>query len=219
MDTMNRLNLNPDKRKLRLLCLGAHSDDIEIGCGGTIFKWFTIYNKIEVTWVVLCATGLRIQEAKDSANAILAEAQRYNLIIQNFHDGYLPTQYDQIKDFFEELKISENPDIVFTHYLKDRHQDHRLISELTWQTFRNHLIFEYEIPKYEGDLGQPNLFVPLSENVARLKVDHLTHHFITQHSKRWYRSELFMGLMQLRGIECRSDSGFAEAFHVRKIIV
>jgi LmbE family N-acetylglucosaminyl deacetylase len=204
---------------LRLLAIGAHSDDIEIGCGGAILEWLSTYPHVEITWVVLCAPGARATEARDSANALLYEAKQVNLVLGDFRDGYLPAQFTDVKTRFEELKASEKPDFIFTHCLQDRHQDHRLVAELTWQTFRDHLIFEYEIPKYEGDLGQPNLFVPLSASVGEGKVEHLMGHFSSQRSKTWFRPETFLGLMRLRGIECRADSGYAEAFFVRKAVL
>jgi LmbE family N-acetylglucosaminyl deacetylase len=156
-------------------------------------------------------------EARDSANELLGKAKQRNLVLRNLQDGYLPAQFAQAKDLFEEFKASEKPDLILTHYLEDRHQDHRLIAELTWQTFRDHLILEYEIPKYEGDLGQPNLFVPLSHDIGRHKVDHLIKHFGSQRSKGWFRPETFFSLMQLRGMECRAESGFAEALQARKL--
>ncbi len=214
---MLKLSLGSPNQPLRLLCIGAHSDDIEIGCGGTILEWLSTYIHAEVTWVVLCAPGARTHEARDSANALLRKAKQRNLVLRDFQDGYLPAQFNQAKDLFEEFKASGKPDLILTHYLEDRHQDHRLIAELTWQTFRDHLILEYEIPKYEGDLAQPNLFVPLSNDMGRYKVDHLMQHFGSQRSKVWFRPETFFGLMQLRGMECRAESGFAEAFHARKL--
>lgn len=216
---MLKLGFGSPSQPLRLLCIGAHSDDIEIGCGGTILEWLSTYPHVEITWVVLCAPSARATEARDSANTLLREAKQVNLVLGDFRDGYLPAQFAEVKTRFDELKVGENPDVILTHYLQDRHQDHRLVAELTWQTFRDHLIFEYEIPKYEGDLGQPNLFVPLSASVGESKVRHLMGHFGSQRSKTWFRPETFLGLMRLRGIECRADSGYAEAFHVRKAVL
>lgn len=216
---MLKLSLGSPSQPLRLLCIGAHSDDIEIGCGGTILEWLSTYPCVEITWVVLCAPGARMTEARDSANALLREAKQVNLVLGDFRDGYLPSQFAEVKTWFEKLKVGDNPDVILTHYLQDRHQDHRLVAELTWQTFRNHLILEYEIPKYEGDLGQPNLFVPLSASVGEGKVGHLMCHFSSQRSKTWFRPETFLGLIRLRGVECRADSGYAEAFHIRKAVL
>lgn len=216
---MLELSLGRPNRPMRLLCIGAHSDDLEIGCGGTILKWLSIYASVEVTWVVICAPALRANEARDSANALLRKARRKTLVLCDFRDGHLPGQFTEAKDLFEQLKASEKPDVILTHRLEDRHQDHRLVAELTWQTFRDHLILEYEIPKYEGDLGQPNFFVPLPASVGKRKVEHLMRHFGSQRSKGWFRPETFLSVMQLRGIECRAPSGLAEAHHVRKAVL
>lgn len=216
---MLKLNLGSGKQPFRLLCIGAHSDDIEIGCSGTILEWLSIYANIEVTWVVFSASGLRISEARNSANALLKKANHINLAIHDFQDGYFPAQFAGIKARFEALKESEQPHVILTHYLQDRHQDHRLIAEFTWQTFRDHLILEYEIPKYEGDLGQPNLFAPLSATIGKQKVEHLMRYFGSQRSKVWFQPETFFGLMGIRGLECRAESGYAEAFHVRKAVI
>lgn len=214
---MIKLNLDFCGRPIKLMFIGAHSDDIEIGCGGTILQWLLTYKNVEVTWVVFSAAQERAIEAKNSANIFSHGAGQINLVLYEFDDGYFPSHFMNIKTRFEYLKSVENPDIVFTHYLYDRHQDHQLISELTWQTFRDHLIFEYEIPKYEGDLSQPNLFVQLTKDVARRKIDNLMHCFGSQRAKSWFKETTFSALMQLRAIECRADSGFAEAFYVRKM--
>jgi LmbE family N-acetylglucosaminyl deacetylase len=214
------LNLVPGVeagRPLRLLCIGAHSDDIEIGCGGTLLSWLDAPRPVHVTWVVLTASGERAKEARRSAKALLRRAASVDLLFAEFRDGFLPAQYPDVKAFFETVKAKALPDIVFTHRLEDRHQDHRLASELTWNTWRDHVIVEYEIVKYEGDLGQPNLFVPLTAAGARRKAAHLQRHFGSQRSKDWFSDETFMALARLRGIECRSRSGYAEAFHARKL--
>jgi LmbE family N-acetylglucosaminyl deacetylase len=204
---------------LRLLCLGAHSDDLEIGCAGALLQWIRRHESVEVTWVVLCAGGIRGAEADGSARALLRDAKRVDIVLADFPDGYLPADYGRVKAFFADLQGRVEPDVILTHRLEDRHQDHRLVSELTWQTWRDHLILEYEIPKYEGDLGQPSLFVPLERSVADRKVQHLLKHFGTQRSKSWFTPETFLGLMRLRGIECRASSGMAEAFNLRKATI
>ena len=214
---MLALNLGKPNERKHLLCLGAHSDDLEIGCGGMVMNWLATRARVDVTWVVFCAADQREVEARNSANALLRKADSRSLVLRDFRDGHLPAQFTQAKSLLEELKESAKPDIILTHRLEDRHQDHRLIAELTWQTFRDHLVLEYEIPKYEGDLGQPNLYVPLSASVARRKVDHLMRHFGSQRSKSWFRPETFLGLMHLRGIECRARSGLAEALYARKL--
>jgi LmbE family N-acetylglucosaminyl deacetylase len=204
---------------LQLLCVGAHSDDLEIGCSGTVLSWLASPLELHVTWVVLAATGERAREARRSAAALLRRAASAEIILGDFKDGFLPAQYQNVKMFFEELKIRPVPDVILTHRLEDRHQDHRLASELTWNTWRDHLILEYEIPKYEGDLGQPNVYVPLGAAAAKRKVAHLDRHFGSQRSKDWFASDNFLALARLRGLECRAPSGFAEGFHARKLLL
>lgn len=204
-------------RPLKLLCLGAHSDDLEIGCGGTVLSWLESSRPIDVTWVVLTAQGERARETRRSAAALLRRAASVDVVLGEFRDGFLPSQYEQVKAFMESVKLRCTPDIVLTHRLEDRHQDHRLISELTWNTWRNQLVLEYEILKYEGDLGQPNVFVPLRAVTARRKAEHLMRHFGTQRSKDWFNPENFLALARIRGLECRAPEGFAEAFHARKM--
>lgn len=216
---MVNLKLDLPKQRLKLLCIGAHSDDLEIGCGGTILKWLNAYARVDVTWVVVSAPGQRHTEARSSADEFLQGVASLKLVIRDFRDGYLPAYFSEVKELFEELKVENGPDIILTHRLEDRHQDHRLLGELTWQTFRNHLILEYEIPKYEGDLGQPNFFVPLSSDVCDRKVMHLMRHFGSQRSKGWFTEDTFTSLMRLRGLESKSSEKFAEAFYCRKLTV
>ena len=201
---------------LRVLCVGAHSDDIEIGCGGTLLTLLNAVPHLEVTWVVLSADEARSREARASAAAFLSGVAQANVIIKTFRESYFPFIGDEVKAYFEQLKAVE-PDLVFTHYRDDRHQDHRLVSDLTWNTFRDHLILEYEIPKYDGDLGSPNTFVALSESVVERKLELLMGHFQTQQSKPWYDRETFQALLRLRGIEAAAPSRFAEGFHARKV--
>jgi LmbE family N-acetylglucosaminyl deacetylase len=212
-----RLDIDPRDRPLRLLCIGAHCDDIEIGCGGTVLQWLAEYPQVEASWVVMSAPGDRAAEARRSAAAFLRRAARRNLVLHAFRDGYFPAQYAALKETFAALAASTSPDVVLTHSLEDRHQDHRLVAELAWQTFRSHLVLEFEIPKYDGDLGRPNLFVPLSASNANRKITHLLRHYPSQRSKDWYRAETFAASMHLRGIECRAPSGSAEAFLARKL--
>lgn len=207
----------PAAAPLRLLCIGAHSDDLEIGCGGTVLTWLAGGRPADVTWVVLTAEGDRAREAKRSARALLQRASRHDIVLGAFKDGFLPSQYEAVKDFFESIKARCSPDIVLTHRLEDRHQDHRLASELTWNTWRDHQILEYEIMKYEGDLGQPNVFVPLKASIAQRKATHLARHFASQRAKSWFDESNFEALARIRGLECRSPSGLAEAFHARKM--
>jgi len=203
----------------KILCLGAHSDDIEIGCGGTILRWLAEYPSAEVYWIVMGASGERRAEAVQSANLFLADARRKEIVIKEFRDGYFPYMGAEIKDFFEELKRKYAPDIVLTHYREDLHQDHRLVSELTWNTFRSQLILEYEIVKYDGDLGAPNFFVHLTESVAQRKIRTILECFQSQKTKSWFTEDVFSSILRLRGIECRAVSGFAEAFHARKLVL
>jgi len=208
------------KRPLVLLCLGAHSDDIEIGCGGTLLEWMDANRPLEVTWAVLSAADRRADEARRSAMRLLARAHRKNVFVHDLADGHFPARYAEVKDILESLKRSTpDPDIILTHRLEDRHQDHRTVAEATWQTWRDHLILEYEIPKYEGDLGRPNVYVPISARNCRRKVDHLMRYFGSQRSKGWFNAATFEGLMHLRAIECRARSGAAEAFHLRKCMI
>ena len=204
---------------LRLLAIGAHSDDIEIGCGGTILRLIEQGAVSEVCWVVLTGERTRAEEAAQSAEALLGDLPGRRVILKNFRDGYFPYDGADIKDFFEELKRDLSPDIVLTHQRHDLHQDHRVTCELTWNTFRDHLILEYEIPKYDGDTGAPNFFVPLAESLCRKKIDHLMTHFASQVPKRWFKEDLFSGLMRLRGMECNSPTSYAEAFYCRKAML
>ena len=215
---MLKLRFESINRPLRVLCLGAHSDDLEIGCGGTLLQWCRDRRPLEVTWVVLSATGARATEARRSAAALLGRRARLDIRLGSFADGRFPAQFEQLKDHFEGLKGDVAPDVIFTHTLSDRHQDHRVCAELTWQTWRDHLVLEYEIPKYEGDAGSMNLHVPLSRTVARRKVAHLLRHFGSQRSRAWFNDGTFLGLMQLRAVECRAPDGFAESFCARKLI-
>lgn len=210
---------HPAGSPLHILCLGAHSDDLEIGCAGTILQWLRRHARARVTWVVLSAAQERGREARRSAAALLRGAARRDVVLGGFADGRFPAEFRELKSFFERLKRSARPDLILTHRLEDRHQDHRVTAELTWQTWRDHLILEYEIPKYEGDLGQPNLYVPLTPAVAARKVRHLLRHFGTQRDRAWFRAQTFDGLMRLRGVECRAASGMAEGFHARKAIL
>jgi LmbE family N-acetylglucosaminyl deacetylase len=202
---------------LRLLVIGAHSDDIEIGCGGTIIKLIEQGGLAEVRWVVLTGGAERAAEAAASAEALLEGIPQKRVILKDFRDGYFPYDGGKIKGVFEELKADFSPDVILTHQRSDLHQDHRVTCELTWNTFRDHLILEYEIPKFDGDMGAPNLFVPLDGSVRRRKVDHLMTHFGSQRSKRWFDEELFSGLLRLRGMECGSPTSYAEAFYCRKV--
>lgn len=217
---MQRLRLGTSDRELRrVLCIGAHCDDVEIGCGGAVLKLIRENPDAEVDWVVVSSTDTRAREARVSAERFLAGARVGNVIIKQFRDGFFPYEGAAIKAFFEELKARPAPDLIFTHTLNDRHQDHRLTSEMTWNTFRNHLILEYEIPKYDGDLGAPNLFVALDKEDCEQKVKIILDSFTSERGKYWFTAETFQALARLRGIESRADSGYAEGFYARKIVV
>ena len=213
---MNALGLIRPGKPVRVLCLGAHSDDIEIGAGGALLQWIASGAELHVDWCVLSASGPRAGEAEASAGAFLAGAASSNLALESFRDGYFPYEGARLKDWFEGLRKRVDPDVILTHRRQDAHQDHREICKLTWNSFRNHLILEYEIPKWDGDLGQPNLFVPLDAPVMDRKVELLIHHFATQRSKDWFGPDTFGGLARLRGMECRAPSGHAEGFMLRK---
>jgi len=205
--------------KLTVLCLGAHSDDIEIGCGGTILRLLQAFTNCNVTWVVFSAEADRKKEAVASAKRFLNGAKARTIITKTFKTSFFPYRGEQIKAFFEQLKTSVSPDVIFSHYRHDRHQDHRLICELTWNTFRNHLILEYEIPKYDGDLGQPNVYVPLTHNIGKDKVELLMQGFATQRDKQWFTEDTFYGLLRMRGIESPTSTRYAEAFYGRKMVL
>jgi LmbE family N-acetylglucosaminyl deacetylase len=206
--------------RLSVLCLGAHSDDIEIGTGATLLSMMDRGIHLEVHWCVLSGgVGEREREAKASAADFLSQAASTQIEVMPFKDGFFPEQGDAIKSWFEMLKARTNPDLILTHYRDDAHQDHRQVCRLTWNTFRDHCILEYEIPKWDGDLGQPNLYMPVSAEVLRHKVQLLNMHFGSQHCKQWFDSEVFLGLARLRGMECRAPERYAEAFFARKLAV
>jgi LmbE family N-acetylglucosaminyl deacetylase len=202
---------------LKILCLGCHSDDIEIGCGGTVLRLAEQHPGCEFHWVVLSAVGVRNAEAQRAAE-LFAGRRLKGPLLKSFQDGFMPFVGAEVKSAFEELKTIA-PDLIFTHNRKDAHQDHRLIGELTWNTFRDHLILEYEIPKYDGDMGQPNVFVPLESQQYQSKVRYIMDTFQSQRAKHWFREETFFSLMRLRGIECNAPSGYAEAFYCRKVVL
>lgn len=215
---MKPLDLRPSGGSLSVLCVGAHADDVEIGAGATLLGWIRQPEvRVSVHWVVLSALGPRAHEARGSAEALLFGTNDSTIEICDFKDGCFPSQVSKLKDWFESLKGRVSPDVILTHTRDDAHQDHRETCQLTWNTFRNHLIFEYEIPKWDGDLGRPNLYVPAKREVMDRKVEHLHTHFPTQSDKDWFDRETFNGLARLRGMECRAEEGVAEAFHVRKL--
>jgi LmbE family N-acetylglucosaminyl deacetylase len=202
-----------------ILCLGAHSDDIEIGCGGAILRLTQMYPELSIDWVVLSATGARAAEAEASAADFLHHAGQAQIRLQSFQDGFFPYKGAEIKLFFERLKREINPDLIFTHCRHDLHQDHRVVTELTWNTFRDHLILEYEIPKYDGDLKSPNFFIHLDKAICQQKTDYLMQHFATQTNRYWFTPETFSSVMRLRGVESRAPEGYAEGFYCHKLVL
>jgi LmbE family N-acetylglucosaminyl deacetylase len=213
------LNLPEDPAApLKLLFLGAHSDDIEIGCGGTVLKLLASRSNVDVVWVVFSSSEQREREARTSASLFLGQAKQ-NVIVRKFRDGFFPYQGTEIKEFFEELKKKVNPDLIFTHYRDDRHQDHRTISDLTWNTWRQHLILEYEVPKYDGDLSSPNCFVPLDGNTCARKIKYICDVFQSEANKAWLTEDTFRAMLRLRGVECAAPDQYAEAFYSRKFVL
>jgi LmbE family N-acetylglucosaminyl deacetylase len=200
-----------------ILCLGAHADDLEIGCGGTLMEMLSRRQNINVHWIVFSASGCRAEEAAVSAERFLSLASQKQVVLRDYRDTFFPAAYESIKEYFEQIKRDVSPDLVFTHRREDMHQDHRVIAELAWCGFRDHVILEYEIPKYEGDLGAPNVFVPLKEKFCRQKIKTIIECFPSQHRKPWFSDDTYWALLRLRGIECNSPTRFAEAFHCRKL--
>lgn len=202
-----------------VLCLGAHADDIEIGCGGTLRKLIEQYPGLAVHWVVFSGDQARAIEARQSAEVFLSDVTDRSFRGYEFRDSFFPSQAEAIKEAFHTLASELSPDVIFTHRPDDAHQDHRVVSEMTGCTFRNHVVLEYEIPKYEGDLGQPNLLVQLSSAHVQRKVEHLMSAFPSQANKPWYTEDTFRAVMRLRGLECQSPSRYAEGFHARKLVM
>ncbi len=216
---MLKFDLTKKKDKpSKILCLGAHSDDIEIGCGGSILKLLEEEQNIEIHWIVFSSNEERENEARNSADLFLANAKYKNIIIKNYRDAFFPYIGEEIKSYFEELKQSVDPDLIFTHYRMDLHQDHRIISELTWNTYRNHLILEYEIIKYDGDLGSPNFFIQLNKKICDTKIDYIFQCFETQGKRSWFTEDAFHSIMRIRGVESNAPDKYAEAFYCRKMV-
>ena len=214
---MLRVDFCPE-RGLRVLCLGAHSDDIEIGCGGTLLRVINRNKNISFYWIVFSADKKRAEEAFASANSFLAGTRDKRVEVLNYRESFFPYLGSDIKEFFERLKEKYDPNLIFTHFRQDLHQDHRLISDLTWNTFRNHLILEYEIFKYDGDLGSPNFLVPLENSICLKKIRLIREHFKSQRKRQWFSGDVFLSLLKLRGVEANSPTGYAEGFYARKIL-
>jgi LmbE family N-acetylglucosaminyl deacetylase len=202
----------------RILCLGAHCDDIEIGCGGTLLKLLESNPGTHVDWIVFSSSGVREAEARAGAARFLAGAASANVVVESFRERYFP-YVPELKEYFDVLGATLRPDIVFTHFRDDLHQDHVLLANLALNTFRDHLILEYEIPKWDGDLGRPAVFVPLGQEQVDAKVEAIWDAYESQRDKHWFTKETFLATMRLRGIECKAQSGYAEAFHCRKLVL
>lgn len=216
---MKSLQLAAPGDRLSILCLGAHSDDIEIGAGATLLSMQERGVRLDVRWCVLSSAGERDKEARASAADFLSIATSVQIEVMSFRDGFFPEQGEAIKSWFEALKGRVDPDLILTHRREDAHQDHRQVARLTWNTFRDHCILEYEIPKWDGDMGQPNFYVPISANALQRKIHLLISHFGSQRSKQWFHAETFLALARLRGIECRAPESYAEAFFAHKLVV
>ena len=202
-----------------ILFLGAHCDDIEIGCGGTVLRLREALPEAEIRWLIFSSNEVRRREALESADRFLGEESRDSIRIESFRDGYLPYSGAQVKDVFEDVKREVSPDLIFTHYRHDLHQDHRLVNELTWNTWRNHMILEYEIPKYDGDLGQPNVFVAVSADQVKRKIEIVLKAFSTQASKSWFDADTLSAILRLRGVESNAPERYAEAFYAPKLLL
>jgi LmbE family N-acetylglucosaminyl deacetylase len=209
----------PSDHALEILCLGAHCDDIEIGCGGTVLRLVEQFPTACFRWVVLSSNDGRAAEARRAAEQFLSGAGKQDIRIERFRESYFPWVGADIKDYFETIRADMNPDVIFTHHRHDRHQDHRLVAELTWNTWRDHLILEYEIPKYDGDLGSPNVFVTLDEATARHKIDSILEHFPSQRRRPWFDRDTFGAVLRLRGIEANAPDRFAEGFYGPKVVL
>ena len=214
---MKGLQLARPGERFSILCLGAHSDDIEIGAGATLLSLIERGVQLDVHWCVLSGGGVRDEEARKSAADFLAKAAGARVELMSFRDGFFPEQGEAIKQCFEALKQRVEPDLILTHRRDDAHQDHRKVCQLTWNTFRDHQILEYEIPKWDGDIGQPNIYVPVSAAAIKRKIELLMAHFGSQRSKQWFDDETFRGLARIRGMECRAPERYAEAFFGRKL--
>jgi LmbE family N-acetylglucosaminyl deacetylase len=216
---MERLDLLAEgKGRARVLALGAHCDDIEIGCGGTLLRLAATRPELEVWWVVFCSNPARAREARTSAEAFLRGVASSKVVVHEFRDSFLPYSGPAVKEAFEALKKDFSPDVVFTHYRDDLHQDHRIVSELTWNTWRNHLVLEYEIPKFDGDFGSPNAFSPLPRATLERKIDLVLEHFRSQAGRQWFTRDLLQAVARIRGMECVAPEQVAEAFYARKIV-
>jgi LmbE family N-acetylglucosaminyl deacetylase len=214
------ISFSPSTRLSHILCLGAHCDDIEIGCGGSMLRLLAEHPQAQVRWVVFGGADIaRASEAKAAAEAVMGTGLHRQIIIHPFRDSHFPSQRQPIKEEFEDIKKAFTPDLIFTHSAQDAHQDHRLFQELTWNTFRDHCILEYEIPKYDGDLWRTNTYLPLDEATVQKKIKILMDYFPSQKRRSWFTPDTFRATLRLRGIECNAPAGWAEGFQSRKIVL
>jgi LmbE family N-acetylglucosaminyl deacetylase len=214
------LRFKPDlPADAKVLCFGAHCDDIEIGCGGTLIELHRRHPQLRFIWMVFSGVGERERETRAAAAMLMGSGANVTVEVRDFRGSYFPHCAAAIKDAFEEMRSRVTPDLILTHYLADRHQDHRVLAELTWNTFRSHTILEYEIPKYEGDLAHPGVFCPLAQETVDRKVATLLDCFPSQRGQQWFDADLFRGHLRLRGVECNSPTRYAEAFHARKLVI
>ena len=216
---MHPLTLTGDRdRPMRVLALGAHADDIEIGAGGLLIELAAGRPGLEVDWVVLSGDEERAAEARASAAGLLGDGVHLNLELYAYRERFFP-QLTELKERFDDLAGRLDPDVVIAPRLEDRHQDHRTVAEYVWQSFRDHLVLEYEVPKYEGDLGHPNVYVPISAATADRKIEHILASYPSQADRRWFSDGTFRAVLRLRGVESNASSGYAEAFTARKVVL
>jgi LmbE family N-acetylglucosaminyl deacetylase len=210
---------SPARRPMRVLCIGAHCDDVEIGCGATLRALQRGARKVVIDWLVMSGNRERCRETQGAMHSLLRPQCRGELLCGDFPDGRFPGAYAGIKDFFESLKARPAPDLILCHERDDRHQDHRIVNEMVWNTFRDHVVLEYEVPKWDGGLGQPNVYVPVAARDAAAKVNVLMKSYASQSGRAWFTEDTFLAMLRLRGLECRAKSGYAEAFYGRKICI
>lgn len=205
-------------RALQIVCIGAHCDDIEIGCGGSLVALSQAYPLSHFHCWVFSGNAARAAESRACLTQLL-DAERFTLQVFDHRDGYFPAQWAQVKERLATLSQTINADLVFTHTARESHQDHRVLAELTWNHFRRHTVLEYEIAKYEGDLGRANFYIPLSTEQFEAKLSALLSAFPSQASKGWFTRNTFEAIARLRGVESHATSGYAEAFRARKSVL
>jgi len=203
----------PAGRPLSILAIGAHPDDIEIGAGGTLLSLAAACPGLQARYLVLTGTAERHEEARSAASAFLP-ATDVHIDLHELPEGRFPAVWARVKDALEDVARSCSPDLILAPSRADAHQDHRTIGEIVPTVFRDQLYLGYEIPKWDGDLSQPSMYLPLSADVARRKVELLHKCFPSQRVRDWWDDEVFLGMARLRGMECRAP--YAEAFTCTK---